>query len=328
MSTSSRHNNVHHLDNYRRGIAYACLAIPLTIVVWLFVWQFGLITSVVAWAAAALAVRLYRYGSGWPPAQRGAVAVLTIVIVTIFASLTAAFVYDAARGYFAEPSASMLVLGRALADPAFGDWFVTLYLPQRDVWAPWLLNLVFALLLSLLGVAPTLARAFRGESAGRRVSVFLIPLTLVLAVAGVWSFVVVPANEFSAPTTTLPYVVGDCLPESREIAEADDGGESLRDRPVACDTTHAAEVVWAGTVDEPAWSGVRPGEDYFDGAMGAHCSEAFSAYVGVPWGQSTLQLVYYFPSVSSWTAYSDRDIACAVYDPAGTIDGSLAGAAR
>lgn len=328
MSTSSRYDNVHHLDNHRRGIAYACLVIPLTVVVWLFVWQFGLITSVVAWGAAALAVRLYRYGSGWSPATRGAVAVLTIVIVSIFASLTAAFVYDAARGYFEEPSASMFVLGRAFADPAFGDWFVSLYITQREVWAPWLLNLVFALLLSLLGVAPTLVRAFRGESAGRRVSVFLIPLALVLAVAGVWSFVVVPADQFSAPTTTLPYVVGDCLPESQEIAVDDAGGESFRDRPVACDEPHAAEVVWAGVVDEPTSSGIYPGVEYFDGAIGPHCSEAFSAYVGVPREQSTLQLIYYLPSASSWTVSFDREIACAIYDPASTIDGSLAGAAR
>ena len=89
---------------------YAGLVIPLTIVAWLFLWQFDLITSIVGWLTASMAVRLYRYGSGWLPARRGAVAVLIVVSTAIIAAQAATLLFDGARTFLNEYGASMLVM--------------------------------------------------------------------------------------------------------------------------------------------------------------------------------------------------------------------------
>jgi len=204
------------------------------------------ITSVVGWGAAVLAVWLYGYGAGRRPSPRGAVSILVILSVAIVASLVAAFVFDAARDYIDEPSASMLAIGTAFAGPDFVQWLVGVYAARGDIWAPWLLDLGIALLLSLLGVAPTLTRTFRGETAGRRVSVFLVPLAVVLGVFGLWSFFVLSPDETRTPATASPYAVGDCIPTSRDFVDTGETRESLRDRPVPCEEAHAAEIVWTG----------------------------------------------------------------------------------
>jgi hypothetical protein len=323
LSTPPRYGSVSHLDDHRRGVFYAGLVIPLTIVAWLFLWQFDLITSIVGWLTASMAVRLYRYGSGWLPARRGAVAVLIVVSTAIIAAQAATLLFDGARTFLNEYGASMLVIGPAVVDPGFGAWMPDVYLTQQEVWAAWLLNLAIALLFSLLGVAPTLVRAFRGERAGSRLSVFLIPLTVVLGVLGLWSFLVVPVGGPSEAATTEPYVVGDCLPVAVTVTE-----ESLLDRPVACDEPHAAEVVFAGRVDDVATDGIYPGDEFLVEYIAPLCAEAFAAVIGVPMEQSALATQSHYPSLSSWTYYGDRDVACAAVDPVGPVTGSLAGAAR
>lgn len=52
-----------HSTHPRRGVVAALLIIPVGVVAWTLLWQFGFIASVVAWGIAAGALWLYSFGA-------------------------------------------------------------------------------------------------------------------------------------------------------------------------------------------------------------------------------------------------------------------------
>lgn len=73
--------------------------------------------------------------------------------------------------------------------------------------------------------------------------------------------------------------------------------------------------------------GDYPGQDAIIDQADSECEAQFANYVGIAYTESTLGYGYYYPTEQSWSN-GDREILCLVYDPAGQVEGSLAGAAR
>lgn len=86
----------------RKGLLFALAVIPAGVAAWLFLWQFGFIASVVAWAIAGGAVWLYSYGA------KGEVTktVLPWLLLIMFAGILIAFlsgvISDLRYGYTTE----------------------------------------------------------------------------------------------------------------------------------------------------------------------------------------------------------------------------------
>lgn len=110
--------------------------------------------------------------------------------------------------------------------------------------------------------------------------------------------------------------VGDCL------ASAPDG-EVQSVQVVPCSDEHEGEVFH----DFELPDGDFPGDEAIETAAYEGCDPAFEEFVGLTYDESTLDYSYYAPTTESW-AEGDRLISCIISDPAGTVTGSLSGAAR
>lgn len=93
---------------------------------------------------------------------------------------------------------------------------------------------------------------------------------------------------------------------------------------VPCDEPHDSEAF--ASMDMPA--GVYPGETAVDDAAADFCFTELEAFVGLEYSQSLLDYWPLTPSAEGWDAVDDRQLLCFVYDPAGSVTGTLEGAAR
>ncbi|WES65746.1 septum formation family protein [Microbacter sp. GSS18] len=123
--------------------------------------------------------------------------------------------------------------------------------------------------------------------------------------------------ETNAAADVFSLQVGDCL----AFMESD--GELSSVPVVPCSDPHADEVYYAHDFAD----GEYPGDDaVFEEAAGV-CVDEFEAFVGVAYDDSALDVYPIYPTADSW-AQGDREALCLVYDPAGDVTGTLAGAAR
>lgn len=86
----------------RKGLLFALAVIPLSILAWLFLWQFGFIASVVAWGAAAGAVWFYKTGSKGEVTKPVLPWLLLIILVSILAAFLSGVIADLWNGYTTE----------------------------------------------------------------------------------------------------------------------------------------------------------------------------------------------------------------------------------
>ncbi len=111
--------------------------------------------------------------------------------------------------------------------------------------------------------------------------------------------------------------VGDCLND----AEASGTVSTVPLTP--CSELHDSEVYFEHTIAGDDYPGDSAVSDEADSA----CYDAFEPFVGMSYEESALEMSYYRPSSDSWSE-GDRIVSCVIYDPAGQVQGSLAGAAR
>ncbi|HSG79028.1 MAG TPA: septum formation family protein [Acidimicrobiia bacterium] len=98
---------------------------------------------------------------------------------------------------------------------------------------------------------------------------------------------------------------------------------------VDCGGEHTFEVYFVGTFDAP--DGTAYDEGGFSAIVRDACALRFIEFVGLPYPESGLDLVYYLPDAREWAA-GLRYQACVVFDPRGGDDppnssGSLRGSA-
>jgi hypothetical protein len=145
------------IENVQRGTIVALVTIPLGVIVWVILWNIGFVASIVAFGAAYLAVRLYRWGSGGPISRTGAIRITVITIVTMLIALFAGIVSDAAQSYSSGSGESAL---SEVLSPEF--WRVFWHaLAQPGVLSGYAPSIILALLFGAIGCFSTLRNAFR-----------------------------------------------------------------------------------------------------------------------------------------------------------------------
>jgi hypothetical protein len=110
--------------------------------------------------------------------------------------------------------------------------------------------------------------------------------------------------------------VGDCLTMVQ-------GTEVDAVPVVPCSEPHSDEVFFDFTLDD----GDFPGDEAIATAAQDGCLAEFDTFVGMPYDSSTLDIGWYVPTADSWDLRDDRVMSCTIYDPAGDVTGTLAGAA-
>ncbi len=82
-----------------KGLMFALAVIPLGVLAWLFLWQYGFIASVVAWGIASGAIWLYQYGSEVEVTRTTMPWLLSIIFLGILAAFLSGIISDLWSGY-------------------------------------------------------------------------------------------------------------------------------------------------------------------------------------------------------------------------------------
>lgn len=168
-----------------------------------------------------------------------------------------------------------------------------------------------------------------GRQAGRALTALLTVATVGLCAACTpLATPTVPADPggSAAPAVTPPVAepggvklaLGDCLDR---IALSDNNPETA---PVVdCSAEHELEIFAQFDIDSARY----PSTVEFDELASPRCVVEFATFVGVDFGISTLDFEYYYPTEEAWLS-GDRRVDCAVFDPDGSVTGTLREAAR
>lgn len=147
-----------------------------------------------------------------------------------------------------------------------------------------------------------------GSTGGRSPAVKVTIGVALLALIGAGAAFFFLSNSDTGDLAVDRMSVGDCWndpdigPEATEVFEVPQ---------VPCDEPHANEVF--AVVDLPAGSSAPyPGEfeTYLEGFQ--MCLSRFDAYVGVPFGESPLDIYTLYPIATGW-ADGDREVVCSLY---------------
>jgi len=147
-----------------------------------------------------------------------------------------------------------------------------------------------------------------GTPGGRSPAVMVAIGVALLALIGAGAAFFFLSSDDTGDLGVTRMSVGDCWDDpdlALEITE-------LTDVPqVPCDEPHANEVF--AIADLPAGSSAAyPGEFevYFEGFL--MCLDRFEGYVGIPFGQSPLDIYTLYPVATGWAA-GDREVVCSLY---------------
>lgn len=121
-----------------------------------------------------------------------------------------------------------------------------------------------------------------------------------------------------APTGLVELAIGDCLDQAKL-----EDGDTATDPFVDCEKPHDLEVFAELTVED----GSYPAVEKLVRFASRECATEFTSFVGLDFGISALDFLYYYPTESSW-ANGDRGVDCVVFDPTKRTSGTLADAKR
>lgn len=148
-------------ENIARGTLFALVAVPAGVIVWVVLWNFGFIASIVGFGVAYAAMFLYRFGSGGVLSRTGAVRVAIVTIGTLLLAFFAGVVSDVLGVWTAETGESAV---SSLVSPDFWTAFQSI-IGMDGVAASYLPDFGLALLFGLVGCFGLLRRAFRSTAA-------------------------------------------------------------------------------------------------------------------------------------------------------------------
>lgn len=126
-----------------------------------------------------------------------------------------------------------------------------------------------------------------------------------------------PTRTFSASGLVV-LKLGQCLDKEKL-----EDGDKETDPVVSCSEPHDLEVFSHFALKD----GPYPSVESIVSDAAARCAKSFTRFVGVDFGISALDFIYYYPTESSWAA-GDRMVDCAVFDPDGKTIGTLKNAQR
>ena len=123
-----------------------------------------------------------------------------------------------------------------------------------------------------------------------------------------------PTSSVAGPTEvrSLDLAAGDCF-DHPDLQGVIDGTitEAELVTQVECDQPHQLEVIAIQRLTASAGS-PYPGTDAVANQARSICDRAFQSYVGVPLDQSTLSVIFEYPSADEW-AGGERRVVCSAY---------------
>lgn len=147
------------VEDVNRGTVVALITIPLGVIVFVIVWSFGFIASIISLGVAYLAMFLYQRGSGGVMGRSGAIRVTIITLVTLALSVVGGLIADVAIGVGQVTGVGPV---EALGNPGFGTIFST-YVSSMN--GQMLLSIGLAVLFGVIGCFGILRQAFRSTAA-------------------------------------------------------------------------------------------------------------------------------------------------------------------
>ncbi|TXN30331.1 hypothetical protein [Lacisediminihabitans profunda] len=147
------------LENVVRGTIFALLAVPVGVILWVVIWNLGVVSAIVAFVVAAAAAWLYRKGSGGRVSFTGALVISGVVLATLLLSFYFGLVSDWVRAVVEQTRLNPI---QALTDPGFWPSFNSVF---GELLKSELPSLGLALLFGLLGAFTVLRRAFASARA-------------------------------------------------------------------------------------------------------------------------------------------------------------------
>ena len=155
-------------ENVARGTLFALVAVPAGVIVWVVLWNFGFIASIVGFGVAYAAMFLYRFGSGGVLSRTGALRVALVTIGTLLIAFFGGVVSDVLGVWTAETGEGVLA---GLVSPDFWTAFQQI-IALDGVAASYLPDFGLALLFGALGCFGLLRRAFRSTAPAAPVAPF------------------------------------------------------------------------------------------------------------------------------------------------------------
>jgi hypothetical protein len=132
----------------RKGLLLALLAIPIGIVLWVILWNFGFIASIVSFAIAWLAVYFYKLGSKQNVSRKAAPYLLAIVLVGVALAFLSGIALDALRAYIQDTDLSDL---DALFMADYWAFFFENLFTNGELWSIYAVDLVISVAFGILG---------------------------------------------------------------------------------------------------------------------------------------------------------------------------------
>jgi hypothetical protein len=143
-------------ENFKRGILFA-LAAPIPgIALWVLLWNWGFMASIVAFAIAWLTVKLYTIGARAEVSRKAIPYVIGIAIVGTILAFMGGYVSDGLEYYAAELKVSE---SSALFTADFWD-FVSANLTNGELWASYRTDILIAIAFAALGMYGTIKDLF------------------------------------------------------------------------------------------------------------------------------------------------------------------------
>ena len=145
-NAKSASTSVH--ENMKKGLALSFLVIPIGVVLWVILWRFGFIASVVSFAMAWLAVYLYGVGAKAPVSRRVAPYLLGIIAVGVLVAFVAGIASDAADFYVKDTDMSQW---GALLAPEYWAYFADNLFNNGELISSYLGDLAISVVFALIG---------------------------------------------------------------------------------------------------------------------------------------------------------------------------------
>jgi hypothetical protein len=179
-----------------RGALVALIIIPIGVVAWGILWNFGFIASIVGFVVAFGAMFLYRLGAGGLVTRLGAALITAITLVTLVLAFFGGMVLDGLKGFSDVTGRAQLSL---FFSPQFWDGFFEI-LNQPGVIGSYAGDFGLALLFGVLGCFGVIRGAFRTASAVATPAGEVVPQTS--AAGDAWPTVnTVPERSKDADTS-------------------------------------------------------------------------------------------------------------------------------
>lgn len=154
------------VENIARGTLFALVAVPVGVIVWVVLWNFGFIASIVGFGVAYAAMFLYRFGSGGVLSRTGALRVALVTIGTLLVAFFAGVVSDVLGVWTSETGEGAIA---GLVSPDFWAAFQQI-MALDGVAAGYLPDFGLALLFGAIGCFGLLRTAFRSTATGATVA--------------------------------------------------------------------------------------------------------------------------------------------------------------